>query len=59
MARADDLTVEHVEALLDAMAERGYAASTIRPTLSLLKRVLTFGQRRGKGGEEASKRRCR
>ena len=29
------------------MAERGYAASTIRLTLSLLKRVLTFGQRRG------------
>jgi integrase len=46
-ARADDLTVEHVEALLDGMAERGYAASTIRLTLSLLKRVLTFGQRRG------------
>jgi len=46
-ARADDLTVEHVEALLDSMADRGYAASTIRLTLSLLKRVLTFGQRRG------------
>jgi integrase len=46
-ARADELTVEHVEALLDAMAERGDAASTIRLTLSLLKRVLTFGQRRG------------
>ena len=46
-ARADELTVEHVEALLDAMAEHGYAASTIRLTLSLLKRVLTFGQRRG------------
>lgn len=29
------------------MAEHGYAASTIRLTLSLLKRVLTFGQRRG------------
>ena len=25
-ARADDLTVEHVEALLDGMAERGYAS---------------------------------
>jgi hypothetical protein len=46
-ARADDLTVQHVEALLDSMADRGYAASTIRLTLSLLKRVLTFGQRRG------------
>jgi integrase len=46
-ARADDLTVEHVEALLDSMADRGYAASTIRLALSLLRRVLTFGQRRG------------
>ncbi len=27
-ARADDLTVEYVEALLDGMADRGYAAST-------------------------------
>jgi hypothetical protein len=45
-ARANDLTVEHVEALLDSMAERGHAASTIRLTVSLLERVLTFGQRR-------------
>lgn len=46
-ARADALTVEHIEALLDAMSDRDYAASTIRLSMSLLRLLLTVGQRRG------------
>ena len=45
--RVTALTPEHVEALLDRMAEHGYAARTMRLVLSLLRRVLQFGQRRG------------
>jgi integrase len=41
------LRPEHVESVLDAMAKAGYAGSTIRLTLGLIRRVLGLGERRG------------
>ena len=40
------LEPEHIEALLDHLAGKGYATRTLGLTLSLIRRVLTFGQRR-------------
>lgn len=45
--KATTLTPDHIEALLDSMAAAGYSARTMRLVLSLLRRILTFGQRRG------------
>jgi integrase len=41
------LRPEHVESVLDAMARNGYAGSTIRLTLGLIRRVFRLGERRG------------
>ncbi len=40
------LEPEHIEALLDHLADKGYATRTLGLTLSLIRRILTFGQRR-------------
>ena len=40
------LEPEHIEALLDHLADKGYATRTLSLTLSLIRRILTFGQRR-------------
>lgn len=44
--RLADLRSEHVEGMLDAMAEAGLAASTMRHALNLTRRVLRFGMAR-------------
>ena len=45
--RASELRPEHIEQVLTHMAQQGYAGSTMRLTLSLTRRVLRFGERRG------------
>ena len=42
-----DLRPTDIEKLLDGMADRGYSARTMRLTLGLLRRILTFAERRG------------
>jgi integrase len=42
-----DLRPTDVERLLDDMADRDYSARTMRLTLGLLRRILTFAERRG------------
>ena len=44
--RVTTLEPEHIEALLDHLAAKGYATRTLGLTLSLIRRILTFGQRR-------------
>ena len=44
--RVSELKSAHVEAMLDAMADQGLAASTMRHALNLTRRVLKFGMRR-------------
>lgn len=44
--RLVDLRSEHVEGMLDVMAEAGLAASTMRHALNLTRRVLRFGMAR-------------
>jgi integrase len=44
--RVADLRSEHIEAVLDAMVERGMATSTMRLALNLMRRVLRYGQAR-------------
>jgi integrase len=45
--KATTLTPDQFEAMLDSMAAAGYSARTMRLVLSLLRRICTFGQRRG------------
>ncbi len=45
--KATTLTPDHIQVMLDSMARAGYSARTMRLVLSLLRRILTFGQRRG------------
>ena len=42
----DDVGTRAIEALMDHLADKGYATRTLSLTLSPLRRILTFGQRR-------------
>ncbi|MGW6130764.1 tyrosine-type recombinase/integrase [Cellulomonas sp. NPDC055163] len=44
--RVVDLRADDVEAMLDALTDKGLAASTMRHALNLTRRVLTFGMQR-------------